>query len=80
MRERWEGQMEVASGANHHAEKLVQNANFFFFKCSDRKQCAVCRHEKIKGFTQDDLWQFSCFDWSKLSKEHSLEDQTASIL
>ena len=29
MRERWEGQMEVASGANHHAEKLVQNAFFF---------------------------------------------------
>ena len=28
MRERWEGQMEVASGANHHAEKLVQNAKF----------------------------------------------------
>ena len=28
MRERWEGQMEVASGANHHAENLVQNAKF----------------------------------------------------
>ena len=41
MRERWEGQMEVASGANHHAEKLVQNAKLehVFFKCSNRLFC-----------------------------------------
>lgn len=44
-----------------------------------RKECVVCWHVK-KRFTQDDLRQFSCFDWSKLTKEPSLEDQTASIL
>ena len=37
MRERWEGQMEVASGANHLlCVCKMQNWDTFFFKCSDR--------------------------------------------
>ena len=83
MRERWEGQMEVASGANHLlCVCIMQNWDTFFFQMLRSSflqlgNSVCCMSTCKKKFTQDDLRQFSCFDWSKLTKEPFLEDQTA---